>query len=140
MATLTPSDIEYIRAMSGDDCGNPDDYEVSDSLLQKLYDRALTWDACGCAADSLDLGVIQVLRVRVARAQKLYDESSPEGTRASVSQKRAHLEKDLERWESKCGLSGGVVTIGTLSMGLDTQSIDEFSNTDLYPPYGGYYS
>jgi hypothetical protein len=138
MATLTPSDIDYIRMMSGDDCGSPEDYEVSDSRLQKLHDYGLTLASCACT-DSLDLTVVLVLRVRVARAAKLFDEDGEGGAR-SVSQKRTHLKEDLERWETKCGLSGGVVTIGTLSMGLDTQSIDEFSNTDLYPPYWGYYS
>lgn len=136
MATLTPSDVDYIRMMSGDDCGAPEDYEVSDAQLQKLHDRGLSMPTCACT-DSLDLTVVLVLRVRVAKAAKLFDEDG-DGGAGRVSQKRAHLEKDLARWEERCGLSGGVVGIGTLSMGLDTQSLDEFTNTDLYPPYGWY--
>lgn len=134
---LSPSDIEYIRAMSGDDCGNPDDYEVKDPLLQKLYDKALLWPACGCAANSLDLGVIQVLRVRVAKAQKLYNENV-EGGSGSVKQKRDHLVEDLKRWEERCGLSGGAITIGTLDMGMDRDCED--SEYASWRSWGGFYS
>lgn len=121
MATLTEDEIEYIRSMSGDTCTKADGspcYDVSDVLLQKLHDRALT-TVCGCG-DPLDIDVVFVLQVRVAKSATLYDESSSEdGSAKSVSQKYKHLKEMLDAWEKRCGMSGGVIMIGRLSLGLD---------------------
>jgi hypothetical protein len=114
MATLTADEIEYIRAMSGDVC---ETYDVSDVLMQKLHDRGLEM-TCGCTAAE-DVTVVLVLRARVAKAARLTNESS-EGVSTSYSQKYVQLKELLDQWESKCGLSGGTITIGTLDMGLDS--------------------
>jgi hypothetical protein len=127
MATLTADEIEYIRAMSGDDCTPP---EVSDALMQKLHDRGLTM-TCGCTAAE-DVTVVLVLQVRVAKSAKLFDETPPEGGSATVSQKHQHLKDLLSRWEEKCGLSGGTITVSPFDLGLDTESDSE------YTPYGSY--
>lgn len=116
MATLTADEIEYIRAMSGDDCAP---YEISDVLLQKLHDRGIGM-TCGCSAAE-DVTVVLVLQVRVAKSAKLFDETPPEGGSATVSQKHQHLKDLLARWEQKCGLSGSVVTTSVFDLGLDAE-------------------
>jgi hypothetical protein len=68
--------------------------------------------------------VVLVLQVRVAKSVKLFDETTPDGVNASVSQKHKHLQDLLARWEEKCGLSGGVISVGTLDLGLDTECAD----------------
>lgn len=134
MATLTADEIEYIRAMSGDDCGSPDDYEISDALMQKLHDRGLEM-ACGCTVAE-DVTVVLVLRARVAKAAKLFNESA-DGQSSTVSQKYDHLKELLSEWESRCGLSGGVITVGTFDLGLDK----ECDGSEYAPyPYRGYWN
>lgn len=133
MAVLTPSEINHIRQQSGDTC---EDYDVSDSYMQYLHDR---YGATTCDCDALGITIWWVLRTRVKKAMSLTNTSNESGT-ANLAQKYDHLKEQLEEWERFCGLGSYGITIGTLSMGLDTQDIDEFSNTDLYPPYGGYYS
>jgi hypothetical protein len=123
MATLTEDEIEYIRMMSGDDC---EDYDVTDERMQKLHDRGLAMQPCGCAAPE-DVTVVLVLRVRVAKAAKLFNENV-EGGSGSVAQKYTHLKELLDEWESRCGLAGGAVTIGRMNLGIDTPDDgDEFS-------------
>jgi hypothetical protein len=114
MATLTADEIALIRAMSGDDCA---DYDVSDVLMQYLHDNMATSEPM--CITSLPLGgtIVWVLRARVAKAAKLFDEDG-ENTR-SVSQKYDHLKEMLETWESRCGMSGGAITVSTLDLGLD---------------------
>jgi hypothetical protein len=117
MATLTADEITFIRAMSGDDCANPE-YEVSDVLMQYLHEyMATTAPMC---LSSIPLGgtIVWVLRARLAKAQKLTDETG-EGNAGNVKQKRDHIKEDLEAWESRCGMNGGVVTVSTLDLGLD---------------------
>jgi hypothetical protein len=123
MAELTEDEIEYIRMMSGDDC---EDYDVTDERMQKLHDRGLAMQPCGCAAPE-DVTVVLVLRVRVAKAAKLFNENV-EGGSGSVAQKYTHLKELLDEWESRCGLAGGAVTIGRMNLGIDTPDDgDEFS-------------
>jgi hypothetical protein len=114
MATLTADEITFIRAMSGDDCTPP---EVSDVLMQYLHDNMATTEPM--CITSLPLGgtIVWTLRARVAKAAKLFDEDG-ENTR-SVSQKYDHLKEMLETWESRCGMSGGAITVSTLDLGLD---------------------
>jgi hypothetical protein len=81
---------------------------------------------CGCAAPE-DVTVVLVLRVRVAKAAKLFNENV-EGGSGSVAQKYTHLKELLDEWESRCGLAGGAVTIGRMNLGIDTPDDgDEFS-------------
>lgn len=115
MAALTADEIEYIRAFSGDDCV---EYEVSDVLLQKLHDRAET-TVCGCS-DPLDVDVVLVLRIRVAKAAKLFTETTVDGVNKAVSQKFDHLKALLAEWEARCGMAGGVIGTGVLDQQLDT--------------------
>jgi hypothetical protein len=133
MTVLTPSDINHIRQQSGDTC---EDYEVSDSYIQYLHDR---YGATTCDCDALGVTIWWVLKTRVKKAIPLVNQEGEGGAR-SLSQKYDHLKEQLKDWEQECGLGSYAITIGTLSMGFDTQSIDEFSNEDLYPPYGGHYS
>lgn len=113
MATLTADEIEYIRIMSGDNCVG--DYTVSETLLQKLFDRYGT--ECGA--------IVEVLRARVQKAAKKVNQSNESGQSVSASQEYAQLSQELARWSQDCGLSGGVLEMGTLDLRLDTDDTDE---------------
>lgn len=115
MATLTADEITFIRAMSGDDC-TP--YEVGAEFMQYLHDNAAT--TAPLCITSLPLGgtIVWVLRARLAKAQKLFNETG-DSNAGNVKQKRDHIKEDLESWEAKCGMNGGVITIGSFDMGLD---------------------
>lgn len=114
MATLTADEITLIRAMSGDDCG---DYDVSDVLMQYLHDNMATTKPLCTSSIPLGGTIVWVLRARLAKAQKLFNEDG-ENTR-SVKQKRDHIKEDLEMWEARCGMSGGAITVSTLDLNLD---------------------
>lgn len=115
MATLTADEITLIRTLTGDDC-TP--YEVSDVMMQYLHDNMATAEPMCSSAIPFGGTIVWVLRSRVARAAKLFDEDGEGGTR-SVSQKYDHLKELLEEWESRCGMNGGVITVGTIDLGLD---------------------
>lgn len=113
MAVLTAAQIEYLRAITGDDC-TP--YDISDTFLQTLWDRS---------SDDECLTTVEILRVRLARASKLVNSSNASGQQRSSSQKFAQLNSLLREWEDRCGLSGGVLEMGTLDLRLDTDDEDE---------------
>jgi hypothetical protein len=131
MATLTADEITFIRAMSGDDCTPP---EVSDVLMQYLHDNAATTAPLCITSVPLGGTIVWVLRARLAKAQKLFNETG-EGNAGSVKQKRDHIKEDLDAWESRCGMSGGVITIGTLDTGMDSDC-DESEYASYGWPYG----
>lgn len=112
MATLTADQIEYLRAITGDDCVP---YDVSDVLLQKLWDRS---------GDSECGTTVELLRIRVAKAAKLVNQSNESGQSRSSSQKYTQLRESLRDWEARCGMSGGVLEMGTLDLRLDTDDDD----------------
>lgn len=120
MATLTAEQLEHIRAMSGDDCGP--EYEVSDIRIQYLYDTFGTAAPLCMSQDPLGNTIVWVLRQRVRKAAKLFNEDGENGTRA-VSQKYDHLKEQLKDAEAECGY-GPVITVGRLSLGLDTTCED----------------
>lgn len=109
MATLTADEIEYIRAMSGDDC-TP--YDVSDGLMQKLFD-SVTGNECAT--------IVSVLRVREVKAAKLVNESNAEtGDSRSLNQKYQALKELRKDWETRCGMSGGTLEFGSFDLNIDT--------------------
>ncbi len=115
MATLTADDITYVRMMSGDTC--PDE-DVTDTFMQWLYDNKVPTKPLCMSDDPLAGLIVWVLKARVAKAQRLFDEDGENGARR-VSQKRGFLEKDLATWKDECGLGGSLITIGTLDLGID---------------------
>lgn len=115
MATLTAPEITHIRAMSGDNC---EPYDVTDEYMQWLHDNRAASEPLCMSSDSLGGTILWVLRAREAKATNLFDEDGDGGTR-NVSQRLANIQKLRERWEDMCGLSGGVITVGTLDTGLD---------------------
>jgi hypothetical protein len=134
MATLTADEITFIRAMSGDDCPT---YDVSPELMQYLHDNAATTEPL--CITSLPLGgtIVWVLRARLAKAQKLFNETGSDTNAGSVKQKRDHIKEDLEMWESKCGMNGGIVTIGSFDTQLDSDCDDsEYASYGWRWPYG----
>lgn len=135
MATLTVQEIAYIRMMSGDDC---EVYDVSPVLLQYLHDSKATLAPLCMMADPLGGTIVWVIRARLAKAVKLFDEDGEGGSR-SVSQKFDHLKDLLADWESRCGMSGGGITIGTLDLGIDSDSDgSEYASRLSYWSWGGY--
>lgn len=127
MATLTPAEITYIRAMSGDDC-TP--YEVSDEFMQYLHDEKASGEPLCMSGDALGATIVWVMRARVRKATKLFDETNAEGVRKTVSQKYTHLKEQLAEAERECGWSGGVISVGTLDTGMDSDC-----NGSEYTPY-----
>jgi hypothetical protein len=118
MATLTAADITWLRAMSGDDC---EPYEVSDALMQVLYDDA---------ESDKPTSVAYILRVRVARAAKLVSQSNSASSEShSFNQKFEHLMRLLKEWELRAGVAGSKLSIGSLSLNIDQLDDDGDDNT-----------
>lgn len=116
MATLTANEITYIRMMTGDTC---EDYDVSDEFMQYLHDEKATIAPLCTFSDPLGGTIVWVLRARVMKATRLFDETG-DGSATSVSQKYTHLKEQLAEWESRCGMSGGGVSFGSIDMGIDS--------------------
>jgi hypothetical protein len=113
MAAMTADEIEYVRAMSGDDCLP---YDVGATLLQKLWDRNSS-DECAT--------IVFVLRIREAKAAVLTNESS-EGQSKNLSDKHAHIKAMRVDWEARCGMSGGTLSMGTFDLNLDADCDGEY--------------
>jgi hypothetical protein len=133
MATLTAAEITNIRMQSGDIC---EDYDVTDEYMQWIHDNLASTEPLCLSSVPLGGTIVWVIRARLAKAVALYDESG-EGNAGSVSQKFDHLEKLLDKWETRCGMSGGVVTISTLDLGMDTDCDTEYGSPYAY--YHGWY-
>jgi hypothetical protein len=131
MATLTAAEITNIRMQSGDIC---EDYDVSNEYMQWIHDNLATTAPLCFSSVPLGGTIVWVVRARLAKAVALFDEEGEGGSR-SVSQKFTHLEKLLETWESRCGMSGGVITISTLSLGMDTPCEDSEYGSSLARRY-----
>jgi hypothetical protein len=125
MTTLTTADIEYVRMMTGDTC---ETYDVSDDMMQWLYDNKVSGAPLCMSGDSLGGLIVWVLRARVRKATKLFDETNAEGINKTVSQKYTHLKEQLVEAERGCGMDGGLVTIGSFDLGLDTESDSEYAS------------
>jgi hypothetical protein len=123
MATLTAAEIINIRMQSGDLC---EDYDVTDEYMQWIHDNLASTEPLCLSSVPHGGTIVWVIRARLAKAVALYDESG-EGNAGSVSQKFDHLEKLLEKWESRCGMNGGVITIGSFDMGLDSDCETEYA-------------
>lgn len=134
MATLTAGEITYIRMMTGDNCP---DYDVSDEFMQYLHDEKANTAPLCMSGDSLGGTRLWVMRARVARASKLFDEDG-EGGAGSVSQKYDHLVAELERMEKECGLGGGIITVSTFSLGLDARCENQYASYYSRWSWGGY--
>jgi hypothetical protein len=131
MATLTASEITFIRAMTGDTCGP--DYDVSDEFMQYIHDNAATTVPLCLSSVPLGGTIVWVLEARVVKAAVLTDESG-DGTSVSYSQKYTQLSDRLEAWKAKCGMSGGVITMSTLDLGLDRDDpVTEYAALANYP-------
>ena len=113
MSTLTADQTEYIRAMSGDDC-TP--YDVSDTLLQKLFGDRAGDDECRT--------IVYVLRIRDAKWSMLVNQSNESGQSQSLSQKHAQIRNLRQEWEERCGMAGGSVDVGTFDLHIDTDCED----------------
>lgn len=132
MPTLTAPEIAYVRMMSGDNCGP--DYDVSDEMMQYLYDEKVSGEPLCMSGDSLGGLIVWVLRARVRKATKLFNESNELGT-TSYSQKYQHLKEQLESAEAECGMGGTTFSLSTLDLGLDTECA-EVQGLSTFPyPY-----
>jgi hypothetical protein len=107
---MTAGQIEYVRAMSGDDTAT---YEVSDVLMQTFFDDTRV-------AEDLDKTVVFVMRVRVGKAARLVNETNEAQVQKSLSQKFDHLKELLATWETRTGMGGGVIGTGVIDQQLDT--------------------
>lgn len=128
MATLTAAEITNIRMQSGDLCL---DYDVTDEYMQWIHDNLASTAPLCLSSVPNGSDIVWVIRARLAKAVALFDEEGEGGSR-SVSQKFTHLEKLLATWEARCGMDGGVVTISTFDMGLDTECETEYSSQYAY--------
>lgn len=114
MATLTSDQIEYIRAVTGDDC---EPYDVSDTLMQKLFDRASA-DEC--------LTIVEALRIRVAKASNLVEESRSDGESRKLNQKASQLTTLLKQWSADCDVGEFTLDMGVLDQAIDTDCETEY--------------
>lgn len=114
MATMTADEIEYVRVMSGDNCP---DYDVSDVLMQKLWDRNGS-DECST--------IVYVLRIREAKSAVLVNQSTDGSQSQSLSQKHTQIRAMRQEWEQRCGMSGGTLSMGTFDLNIDADCDSEY--------------
>lgn len=106
------SAIQYtrLRDLTGGRTTTSDDDHLTDAELQAEYDDA---------SEDWSAGVVYVLRRRLGMLSGFFDVNRDLNSETR-SQKRAHLKDLLKDAEDAAGLSGGVLTTGTLDMNLDT--------------------
>lgn len=121
MADLTASEITFIRNQIGDtNATNPD---LSDTYLEYLFDNL--------AGSDVNKTVVYAISALMGiAASKVSHSNSLTGESKSYNQWFEHLERLLKIWENKTGeylSSGGLVTTGTISLGID----EEDENFDI---------
>lgn len=101
MASLTASQVNYLRDMIGDDGqDNSGAYELSDVVLQEIYDDTAQGNG------QLDHTIVWALRRRYGRAINLVTKTSGENS-AVLNQKTESIRRLLDYWEGVIGIAGG---------------------------------
>lgn len=93
-------------------CNDTNEGTITSTIMDNFYDaRSGDFDKTVCDCIELKIGAIA----------GDVDTSAPEigGTRASRSQRVLALERALERWKVKAGLTGGTLQTGILDMEID---------------------
>jgi hypothetical protein len=104
--TLTPAQIAYLRAKSGDTC-TP--YVVDDDLMQVYYDAA---------EGNLNCTIVSILEDMRAKVKPGTPVLTDFGTRVDTAAIDS-IEQLLKRYDAKCGEGGAVLQVGRLNLGID---------------------
>ena len=122
MADLTATEITHIRNVIGDtDTSDPD---LSDTYLEYLFDND--------GASDVDQTIVYAIAALMGKASRLVSTSQANtGDSKSAQQWFEHLKDLLKMWENKTGVylsRGGLVTTGTINLGIDEED-DQFDIT-----------
>jgi len=109
MTTLTSAQKARFRAQCGDTNTTP---KIDDTTLQSLYDSA---------ASDEPTTMVYLLRWLVGLAVDEIQFSQGDQQK-SGNQHYEQLERLLAYWENKAGMTGGLMTIGRMTLELDADS------------------
>lgn len=114
MAAPTTAQVAYFRDVTGDD--NPDDQLVSDAAITAYYNTA---------AGDVPTTIVYILRQMLAKTARRTDVRGEFGT-DRLSQWHMNIRDTLlPFWEGEAGIaSGGAITAGEISLGLDAVEDD----------------
>lgn len=122
MADLTATEITFIRNQIGDT--NTSSPHLSDTYLEYLFDNL--------AGSDVNKTIVYAISALMGIASsRVSTSNSRTGDSKSDQQWFEHLERLLKVWENKTGeyLSrGGLVTTGTINLGIDEED-DQFDIT-----------
>lgn len=111
---LSATELTRLRDLTGGRTNTSERDHLTDAELQAEYtDAAEVWNTT----------IVYVLRRRLGMATA-YVNKSLDLNSTSMKQYRDHLADLLAEAESRAGLSGGVLTTGTLDYNLDTDYDD----------------
>jgi hypothetical protein len=111
--TLTADQKTDLRQLTGMEC-TP--YDIADTVVQTLYDRAYALGEDTLTTEAIT--VVSILERLWGQARIKVDQNGELQTEMR-SQYFLNIEKMLKRWEAKAGMSGGIISAGTISLGLD---------------------
>jgi hypothetical protein len=126
MATLTSEYLEYLRKLTGVQCTQ---HDISDALVQTLYDRATDLDTDYDTETTEAITVIYILRALLGINRTQVDQTGDFGNQRS-SQFFEHILKMLKEWYGIAGLGGynapgmGRISVGRINTDLDWTEAD----------------
>lgn len=106
MPTLTPDQLAYIRAKSGDNCSP---YVVSDALMQTYFDSE---------GGSLPCTIYSVLENRLAAVRVAASKMTDFGTLVA-STEITHIKDLMAHWGDRCTSGAGSLGVGVWDLGID---------------------
>jgi hypothetical protein len=113
VATLTATQLAKIRLQTG----AADATVWTADIIQAEYDLALV-DAPE-SADIFPYTYVYVLRLLWGETRPNQDYNTTHGDRQPRQQISTITKELLDYWEGKTGLSGGILTSGSISLGID---------------------
>lgn len=113
---LTATQLQRLRHLTGGIVAEAERDYLTDTELQAEYTEA---------GGDFQLTIVYVLRLRIGMTAPFIDKSfGIEAGSEQLSQRHTHMKGLLAYWEGVLGLSGTPLTVGTLDLGLDTDSTD----------------
>lgn len=125
MATLSAGELTSYRQLTGDEAAT---VILADSVIQALYDRALTYELDATTTEAVT--VVFILRRFLGLARVKVDIGNSEFEIERRSQYFKNLMDMLKYWEGIAVSGGfpgegvGVMQVGTLGLGIDWTQAD----------------
>ncbi len=110
---LTATELTTLRHMTGGIVATPEKDYLTDDQLQAEY---------AAAGGDFERAIARVLRRRWGMLSVNISMAAGAASGANAFQQRfEHIERLLKYWEARTGEGGGLLSVGTMSLGLDSE-------------------